>query len=88
MRVTAFLLSIFLAGYVSGHIYGTTEEDAYERPWEYPSEPVEYVVWVKYKNQTLRYEAKNYKQVLKIASKNPGAIIIYQIKNNGVKHEI
>ena len=88
MRVIAFLIAMFLAGYVSGHIYGTTEEDAYERPWEYPEEPVEYVVWVKYKNQTLKYQAKNYKQVLIIAFKNPGAVIIYQIKNNWRQHEI
>lgn len=83
IRILLFLLTMFIGGYYSGKLYSITEEDAIEQPWKYPEEPVNYIVWVKYKNQILRYEVKNYKQVLIIASKNPGAIIIYQAKQTG-----
>jgi len=82
VRVGLFLITMFLAGYTAGHVYGTTEEDAYEQPWRYPDEPAEYLVVVRYRNQTLRFVAKSYREVLAIAKNNPGAVIIYKARQN------
>lgn len=86
MRII-FLLLLFILGYLSGKLYSTTEEDVYEYPYKYPDEKAYYIVWVKYKNQTFRYEVRTYREILNIAIKNNGAIIIYQVANRG-KYEI
>lgn len=88
IRLLIACLTIVLLGYISGRCYATTEEDVYHNPWHYIDEPAQYDVWVKYKNQTLRKKANSFRDIVRIASQNPGAVIIYQIPNNAAKRKL
>lgn len=88
IRLLIASIAIISLGYYSGRCYATTEEDAYRNPWHYINEPAEYEVWVKYKNQTLRKKAYSYRDIVRIAAQNPGAVIIYQIPNNANKKKL
>lgn len=88
IRLLIACLTIVSLGYYSGKCYATTEEDVYENPWQYIDEPAQYNVWVKYKNQTFYRRAKSFRDIIKLAAQNPGAIIIYQIPNNQNKKKL